>query len=751
MSTAAADARQRRSRLIAEMSRNIKMNDHSIASSLNLKRSDRSFASSTGSKHGSVTGSVSSKHGSSQHGTISRDSTRSTDFDPERDEALVSTQRMDFDVSQKLPQLRDTARKYGQWQPRKQEDFKINTSAIGRAFPDFTQGDTELSLSIEQPRPHISKKQGFNDSPLAAVTNGMRLRGSPRAARPRSPILDALSRKEEKENIAPHSQKSAGSAYVSQASHTTDNPYRDPYDSIDNDTFSTLPLPPSPPKYQAHVDTDMSMSSFDDSLFGATPSKPNTSQPMVLKSSPLKTTTQAPDSNEVTADQSANSSQVSIDSQAGRSRKTSSARQSSSATVVRKTSAASQAGPSRQAASNKQAANINASANVAQASIPIPTAQPTQSSFIIPGPAVSEKVPAIAKPFTQQGKILTRRSRQRPVDGFKEDITEENIYEMIDTLRGKVADLEMVNKSTQETISGLRRDNDQLLSEKKQLEAANTDAQNTIKELQKKAADYDLVHGMHSQAKRVIVGLQTEVEDHKAINTDFNNTIEQLQAAIQTLSEENKIIKQEHEHIMQENQEFRAEHTRVGSEVKELLKQIESVAEENQLLTKENRERVKKNHKLAKENEQMAQENERLNATMSEAQDTITSLKNNMTQQDEMFTEKVTVMENNFEELKRKPHGMGRRRIPSDDADATMRPAQDPMEALKEVISRQEDKMKKLKEKLQEMQDAYMKHDPAMGRRARKELRAEIERLVKEIDRKGDRIYQLYDVKEGLY
>ena len=120
-----SDARQRRSRLIAEMSRNIKLNEISINSSIASKRNhDRSYASSTGSNHGTVSSS-SSGTGSSRHGTISGDSTRSTDFDPERDEALMSTQRMDFDVSQKLPQIRDTARKYGRWAPRRTDDFKI--------------------------------------------------------------------------------------------------------------------------------------------------------------------------------------------------------------------------------------------------------------------------------------------------------------------------------------------------------------------------------------------------------------------------------------------------------------------------------------------------------------------------------------------------------------------------------------------------------------------------------------------------
>ncbi|KAH6720781.1 centrosome microtubule-binding domain of Cep57-domain-containing protein [Leptodontidium sp. MPI-SDFR-AT-0119] len=677
-----SDARQRRSRLIAEMSRNIKLNDLSIASS--LKRSnDRSFASSTGSKHGSISSASSSKHG-----TVSRDSTTSTEFDPERDEALVSTQAMDFDVSQKLPQLRDTARKYGRWAPRKHDDFKINTSAIGRAFPDFTQGDTELSLSIEQPRPHLSTDQSINDSPLATVTNGMRLRGSPRKPRPQSPILDALHRKEEKENVAP---RSAGSAYVSQASRT--NTHRDPYDSIDNDTFSTLPQP-SPLKYQAQVDTDVTGSAFSDASLFVSPAKPNSSQPLSTKTT----------------------------------------------TIVKN---ASQAAHPIQVTNPIQVTKHAPAATSAQA------ANPTQGSFIIPPPAVSEEVSAIAKPFVQHGRILTRRGRQRPVDGFEKDITEENIYKMIDMLKGKVADLEMINKSTQETISELQKDNDQLLSEKKQLEAANEEAQNTIKSLQKKADDHDLVHGINSQAQRIITGLKEKVADHEAIYKESQKIIEELQEANQQLAQENELIGKEHELIAQENEQVLEQNQQLMKENENLGKENKHFTKEHEKLVKENKQFTKESEKLVKENEKLVKENESLSSTNSEAHDTINGLKKNMNQQDEIFTEKVSSLEKDLEKLAREPHRMGRR-IPSHDADATMRPAQDPREALDEIIDRAEEKLANMKEKLRELQDAYIKHDPAQGRRVRKALKEKIDIAVKEIDSKADRIYQLYDIKEGL-
>lgn len=61
----------------------------------------------------------------------------------------MSTRQLDNNAPQ-LPELRASARKYSRF-TRAEPDFAINTSAIGRAFPDFSQGGTsdDDSLSIE--------------------------------------------------------------------------------------------------------------------------------------------------------------------------------------------------------------------------------------------------------------------------------------------------------------------------------------------------------------------------------------------------------------------------------------------------------------------------------------------------------------------------------------------------------------------------------------------------------------------------
>lgn len=84
-------------------------------------------------------------------GTASPDTTTSS-FDPEN-EALVSTRQLDHTAT-KLPEFKASAQKYSRFsQPQQSDiDYAIDTSALGRAFPDFTQGGSssdDRSMSIE--------------------------------------------------------------------------------------------------------------------------------------------------------------------------------------------------------------------------------------------------------------------------------------------------------------------------------------------------------------------------------------------------------------------------------------------------------------------------------------------------------------------------------------------------------------------------------------------------------------------------
>lgn len=169
-----ADSRHR-SRLIREMARDLNRHDHSCASS-------------TGS----------------HHGTVSDDSTM--DFDPEN-EAIMSTRQMDLNISQRLPELRDTAKKYGRWNGNRQQtnEFVINTSAIGRAFPDFSQGGSsdESSFHVEVGRGAKTKQRVPSrvpqteysdniDSPVVSIGDFKILSTPPSKGQSKHPRQDSL-------------------------------------------------------------------------------------------------------------------------------------------------------------------------------------------------------------------------------------------------------------------------------------------------------------------------------------------------------------------------------------------------------------------------------------------------------------------------------------------------------------------------------------------------------------------------------
>lgn len=108
--------------------------------------------------------SVASSTGSA-HGTLSDDDS----FNPERDEAFGSTGLIDqqqlTSTTPGLPQIRDTAKKAGRWSPRRQPEVQVNSSAIGRAFADFTSSHEDAS--IENPRANLTKQK--NTTPVISL------------------------------------------------------------------------------------------------------------------------------------------------------------------------------------------------------------------------------------------------------------------------------------------------------------------------------------------------------------------------------------------------------------------------------------------------------------------------------------------------------------------------------------------------------------------------------------------------------
>ncbi|KAK3714063.1 hypothetical protein LTR37_008092 [Vermiconidia calcicola] len=89
---------------------------------------------------------------------------------------------------------------------------------------------------------------------------------------------------------------------------------------------------------------------------------------------------------------------------------------------------------------------------------------------------------------------------------------------------------------------------------------------------------------------------------------------------------------------------------------------------------------------------------------------------------------------------------------PEDVADvtnATIRPSQPPKVALGTVIKQLEDEIAHLKIKLAAQHRLYNQHNPALSKRRRLDVRATMDKLTVEIERRSDQVYALYDVVEG--
>lgn len=81
--------------------------------------------------------------------------------------------------------------------------------------------------------------------------------------------------------------------------------------------------------------------------------------------------------------------------------------------------------------------------------------------------------------------------------------------------------------------------------------------------------------------------------------------------------------------------------------------------------------------------------------------------------------------------------------------DATLRPAWAPHVSLAHVLKQLQDEVAHLKIQLAKKEAEYNAHDPALGRRRRISVHAEVLKIAAEVERRSDMVYRLYDVVEG--
>lgn len=272
-------------RQLREMNRSI----HSVASSTG----SRGTAASTTGSHGTVASSSSSRGtitssvgyvaaahptvaSSASHGAAARSTVASPTVAATHGNGHIAgpdgwtiTDNSIFDISdpfcmstnlrqhafpeyaaKKPVQLRDSAEKYNpvnRWQPQPPApECALNTSALARAFPDFTGGISDESLSMESPRAkvNLSMRRSYDPkdtpTPMGESVKLASLDNNARRRRPSSIIArEALSKtkarvdipivntSEQKENLPPSTKKTAsGSPYTSHASRTVSGEQR---------------------------------------------------------------------------------------------------------------------------------------------------------------------------------------------------------------------------------------------------------------------------------------------------------------------------------------------------------------------------------------------------------------------------------------------------------------------------------------------------------------------------------------------
>lgn len=153
-----SDSRER-SRKIRDLTRDL---DRSI-----------SIASSTGSNHGTITADLSVRSRSPSVFEHSLASLNYSELDPNDSELFESTNHFKFTPANKLPELRDTAKKYGRWSPRRERTPIVNTSVMNEAFKDFsgTVPEPQNTFTLELPRGSFRNRFQPSPTPVSGDDN----------------------------------------------------------------------------------------------------------------------------------------------------------------------------------------------------------------------------------------------------------------------------------------------------------------------------------------------------------------------------------------------------------------------------------------------------------------------------------------------------------------------------------------------------------------------------------------------------
>jgi hypothetical protein len=596
--------------------------------------------------------------------------------------------------------IRDTAKKYkyARWTQQEQH-FSIDTAAIATAFPDFTQGSTsgqdDLTIDlgrVEKPVNHLPKSQSLpaiNYNSVNNTTDMLRQR-----------VLNKTSTAQ-KDNMAPNS-----SPYVSNASRTT---------SGERKQLAEL-------RAQVQSDTENSTMGTDRTTTTTfPPSKSRGSRFAQLKNE-----------------------------------KTSKADKSNAQHIP---------------------ANISARFTSPAKSVTKTMAQPTQSSFIINADTTARDTEELELPLVvEHGEVQERKSsarRFRRVSGIRTPEEEKELWLLSEKLKAENAALKTRADYQQHVNSSLQEQNEKILREMTEFKTRMTSefevkitemsrrvdmvmSENTA--MKAESAAIRAQNATLSKEKEVEAQEISRLEEEMArLRNDFQGTAtQQTNTELQTASPK----KAQRSSTRTYRSESRVEIQNTNTDMQIEMLNAKNKPARSQVQNQDTNTDMQfelPNPKIQLPTgilrPESTTETQRTNTNMDFE---LPALKGRQASVRNKAESRVEFQENNTDvqidvsRLKTRKASGQTFRPKSATEEQTLRPSVDPQQALATVMAQLNEELAELKEEHNQVTSQYMVLDPAMKRRMRKEMKAEMDRLLRAIERKADQVYLLQDVQEGI-
>lgn len=607
--------------------------------------------------------------------------------------------------------IRDTAKKYkyARWTQQEQQHFSIDTAAIATAFPDFTQGSTsgqdDLTIDLgrlEKSVNHLPKSQTLPALHYNSVNNTTDML--------RQRVLNKTSTAQ-KDNMGLNS-----SPYVSNASRTT---------SGDRKQLAEL-------RAQVQSDTENSTMGTD-----------------------RTTTTTFPPS------KSRGSRFAQI-----RSEKTSKAEKLDAQHIP---------------------ANISARFTSPSKSVTKTVAQPTQSSFIIHANAdtTGRDTEDLGLPLVvEHGEVQDRKSsarRFRRVSGIRTPEEEKELWLLSEKLKAENAALKTRADYQQHINNSLQEQNSKILREMTEFKTRMTsEFEVKITEMSRKV---DMVMSENTAMKAESAAIRAQnaaLSREKGVEAQEISRLEEEMARLrnevqgtatqQTNTElqlpSPKKAQRSSTHTFRSESRVEVQNTNTDMHVEMLNTKSQAARGDSsrpEARIQSQDTNAKMQFELPNPKNQQASTGILRPESKAETQRTTTnmdfelpSLKGRQSSIRDKAESRVEFQETNTDvqidvsKLQTRKTSGQTFRPKSAMEEQTLRPSVDPQQALATVMAQLNEELAELKEEHNQVTSGYMALDPAMKRRMRKEMKAEMDRLLRAIERKADQVYLLQDVQEGI-